>query len=121
MKTIYTDILHNNANQRFHEAQQELQKGQSRDSHGTCMNCKIAMRQYLSAYLIDHGIEPGKFQTIHLLLEKCKQVDIDFEQLDLAAINCRFEQLNDDHCTDEKNLSACVETVRSIKNKAGGD
>ncbi len=115
MKTIYTDILHANANQRFQLAEEELIKGTEGNAYATCMNCKIAMRQYLTAYLIDHGIDPGEYQTIHLLLEKCKKIDHGFDNLDMSAIDCRYERLNEDYCTDSTHLSDCVDTVRSIK------
>lgn len=116
MKTIYTEVLRDNAKRRVENAAEELRKGKDLNALETCMNCKLSMRQFLSAYLIDHGVEPGELQTIHLLMEKCKKVDTGFKNLDMGAIDCKYEELNDDHCTDPVHLQACLDTVKNIQN-----
>ena len=92
----------------------EVQKESKTNSHKACMNCKNSMIQSMNSYLITREIIPSSIQTLHVLMEQCRQEDPDFNNVQLEKINCRFEVVNDDHCTSQEDLEECLDVTASL-------
>ena len=108
------NFLKDQADAKLSVARQELNKLHF-DAQKTCANCRSSMIDYLNAYLIHHGVQPRELQTIAVLLEQCKDVDPGFNELDISAINCRYELVHRDPCTTRDKLDKCYETTQNVK------
>ena len=104
------------ANRQLIEAEIEVEKKSNMNSYKACMNCKNSMIQSMNSYLLSREIMPSPVQTLHVLMEQCRQEDPEFVDIELEKINCRFEVVNEDHCTSQKDLKKCLDVTTSVNN-----
>jgi hypothetical protein len=102
------------AGQQLNSAAEELSKVRF-DPFKTCGGCRESMINHLSAYLIKNGVQPKPLQTISILMEQCKSINPDFENLDLSSINCKYELVNVDPCTTRDKLEDCYHSADQVK------
>ena len=104
------------ANRQLIEAELEVQRKSKMNSHKACMKCKNSMIQSMNSYLLAREIIPSPIQTLNVLMEQCRQLDSEFIDIELEKINCRFEVINDDHCTSQADLEKCLDVTASLNN-----
>ena len=108
------DFLKKQADAKLSVARKELGKLHF-DAHKTCSSCRSSMIDNLNAYLIRNGVQPKELQTIAVLMEQCKDVDPNFNEVDLSDINCRYELVHRDPCTTRDKLDKCYETTQNVR------
>lgn len=79
-----------------------------------CQLSKEAMSGFLHSYLLDHHVAEKPFTNIAIRAEQCAHLDKRFKKLDLSEVNCRFEQVTKDHCTNMDKLKKCVKVAQNI-------
>jgi len=52
-----------------------------------CFHCQQAVEKYLKSFLIYNKIEISKTHNIELLLMKCAEIDIEFNQIDIKELS----------------------------------
>lgn len=81
-----------------------------------CSQSRKSIQNYLTAFLLQNGTTPQQPIALADLLKLCQEIDNRFEQVDLSAMNCRFETDAEDHvCHDVKTVSQCFHVAREIK------
>ena len=115
MKQLSLDFLWNEANYLLQKATNNINDQKLIDAKDTCMNCKYSMQKFLQGYLRSNGVEPIKDTSIEVLFRQCQSIDDKFATMDISSIGCRYELINEDHCTESNKLEDCIATVKEIK------
>ena len=81
-----------------------------------CKRSKRSMTLFLHSFLTAHGVSYEENLTIDVLMERCSEVDPKFKEVVMDQINCRFEELTSECCTNERKLATCLKVTREILN-----
>ena len=79
-----------------------------------CKNSQIAINNYLKGYLLRNGIETSEDVTIDHLSEKCKEINTNFEKIDLAGFDCQASSLESRYCSGTEKVSRCFDIADSL-------
>ena len=105
---LHADILFRLANEMM--ADVEWRMNRTRDgvlTHAACFNARQSIFNYLRGYLLVNDIAPNEPATLVSLWSQCKQIDSNFDQLDLAPIQCRDAVHRNDLCLDRNQVNEC--------------
>ena len=80
-----------------------------------CINSRNAILQYMKSFLQLNGVKLKEINTLESLRSQCSEINEEFQDLDLTAINCRFETEHDDYCEELGKVKECVEVARKIQ------
>ncbi|WP_114783614.1 HEPN domain-containing protein [Botryobacter ruber] len=80
-----------------------------------CKNAQASIENFLKGYLLQNEFDPSRYTTLDELLQKCKSINKSFEQVDLAAFNCKGENLNAAFCNDTPNACKCLDVSAKLE------
>jgi hypothetical protein len=80
-----------------------------------CSNARRAMTKYLLGYLMQKGHSVSATSTPELLLGKCLEINPNFKNINLKAMNCSDEEKGVNFCTDLKKVVNCFHIAEDIK------
>ncbi|SDX26239.1 HEPN domain-containing protein [Lutibacter oricola] len=103
------------ANKKLNLAKEELFKpSENLLSYSVCKNSQFAIENYLKGFLIKNGVKLEKEETIENLMQKCIEVDKDFQKIDLTAISCKGSKIDSRYCAEIETVSACYDAADQI-------
>ena len=115
MKSKSASQIWNEAQDKLNAAKESLKSNPSPlDKIKVCQLSKEAMSGFLESYLLDHRVPEKPFTNIVVRAEQCSHLDKRFKRLNLSEVNCRFEQVTKDHCTNLTKLRKCVKVAQNI-------
>ena len=82
--------------------------------YSVCKNSQFAIGNYLKGFLTKHSVKLDKEETIENLLQKCIEIDKDFQKIDLKAISCKGKAIDSRYCSEINTVSACYDAADQI-------
>lgn len=77
-----------------------------------CNISRLAIRKYLTGYLMKNGIEPDIPTTMGSLLEQCCSHNRKFKDIDFSPINCHNEEHDNDYCLSVEEVGGCYKVAQ---------
>ncbi|WP_372916631.1 hypothetical protein [Salegentibacter sp.] len=112
-----------NANKFFDEALLKL--GQANDefyrpeedlvAYSICRNAQFSIENFLKGYLLKHDVDSGDCNSLDCLYEKCLDINKNFSQLDLNALQCKSHTMNTRDCSDVPKVSNCLAAANKLE------
>ncbi|HEY9186042.1 MAG TPA: hypothetical protein VIM94_12025 [Salegentibacter sp.] len=107
----------------FDEAQEKLSQANDEFfrpeedlvTYSVCKNAQFSIENFLKGYLLKHQVEVGDCKTLECLYEKCLDINENFAQLDLSALECGSHSLNTRDCNDVPKVSNCLATANKLE------
>ncbi len=105
----------NTANKLFDEAIEKLNESNKElfkpeedvVSYLVCKNAQLAIEYFLKGFLLQNGIDPGKFKTTGRLYEQCKSINKNFNEINLSDFECKSYDINSRHCDEVSKVRSC--------------
>jgi len=79
-----------------------------------CKNSQYAIENFLKGYLLSNDAKIELKDTIGTLYEKCIDIDPDFKNIEINAISCKGDPIDDRYCTKIDKISACLDAADNI-------
>jgi len=110
-----SQIFYKNAKEKLEKANNELfRPKEDIVSYSVCKNSQFAIESYLQGYLLDNDIDISTLNTIHKLFTKCKEINKNFEKIDLSEIECKLHKIDSRYCTSIEKVGNCFDTADSL-------
>lgn len=84
-------------------------------TYSVCKNAQFSIENFLKGYLLQHKVDVIGDETLDNLYEKCSNINKNFAQLDLSALQCRSHKLNTRDCSDVPKVSKCLNTANELE------
>ena len=108
MQTQQLETLLNEAHSLIAQAKVELNRSKEDVvPHLICANTRKAIANFLSAYLIRSDQAVPETVDLEVLKKACAAVDSKFDELDLQAIDCRFDYGDHEFCANISKVKEC--------------
>ena len=93
MKTKATKLF-DDAAAKLNQAKEEIFRPQEDlVSFVVCKNSQFAIENFLKGYLMNNNVDPSKYNTLDLLLSKCKKINKKFKSISLSPLQCTSHDL----------------------------
>lgn len=116
MQTQDADILIAEANDLLNTATEELQRPEEDVmAQLVCYNSRQSIVNYLSAFLINNGIELKKPVTMAGLMDQCRAVDDRFQLIDISQIFCSHDVNDNDYCINLHKVNDCLQIAKQTR------
>lgn len=114
--------MKNNQNSLFEKAQEKLSLANQElfkpeedvVSYMVCKNSQIAIESYLKGYLSHRGYASHDEEHLEGLLNRCRELDPKFNNIDLNVIDCKTSKLENNYCSEVNKVSSCFDVADSI-------
>lgn len=83
-------------------------------SFSVCKNSQFAIENFLKGYLLKNNTEIEVKDTIASLYEKCIKIDPNFKNIEINAISCKGDAIDERYCTKLDKISACLDAADDI-------
>jgi len=83
-----------------------------------CLGARKTISELMNIYLLSNSIANNENKSLDKLLNECKKIDTQFEQIDLSKIVCKemnTTECDGKYCLDPKNVSDCVVVANKLK------
>ena len=83
-----------------------------------CLGARKTISELMNIYLLSNSIANNENKSLDNLLNECKKIDTQFEQIDLSKIVCKemnTTECDGKYCLDPKNVSDCVVVANKLK------
>ena len=115
MKSKSAHLIWNEAHEKLNFAQESMKSNPSTSEKiKICQLSKQAMSEFLQSYLIDHRVPEKPLSNIAIQAEQCASLDKRFRRLNLSEVNCRYEQVTQEHCTNMNKLRKCLKVAHNV-------
>ncbi|MDR9456586.1 MAG: hypothetical protein RI572_04160 [Salegentibacter sp.] len=84
-------------------------------TYSVCKNAQFSIENFLKGYLLKHQVEVDDCKTLDCLYEKCLNINKNFAQLDLSALQCGSHTLNTRDCSDVPKVSKCLNAANKLE------
>ncbi|MBT8191196.1 MAG: hypothetical protein HKN67_11505 [Saprospiraceae bacterium] len=113
MEDLFVKNLWDEADELLMQADNELNRPEEDVvSPLVCNISRLAIRKYLTGYLLKNGIEPDIPTTMGSLLEQCRSHNKSFENIDFSPINCHEEEHDTDYCLNVEDVGGCYKVAQ---------
>ena len=113
-QTIQTLIQE--ADQLINTAESEMNRSEEDVvTHLVCHTSRKALSNYLKAYLLQHGVHSTEHASLEDLLNKCRDRNPLFHDVDLSNIHCRFDHHDDEFCLSHHQVDYCLTVANKVK------
>ncbi len=99
----------NQANDEFFRPEEDLV------TYSVCKNAQFSIENFLKGYLLQHNVEVGKCKTLDCMYKKCLDINKNFAQLDLSALQCKSHILDTRDCSDVPKVSKCLNAANQLE------
>lgn len=79
-----------------------------------CKNAQFAIKNYLTAFLLQNGIDTGENSTIDTLYEQCVLINKRFKKINLSDFNCTSQKISTEYCNEVTRVSGCFNVADSL-------
>ena len=97
------------ANDEFFKPEEDLV------TYSVCKNAQFSIENFLKGYLLQHKVDVVGDETLDRLYEKCLNINKNFAQLDLSALQCGSHSLNTRDCNDVPKVSKCLDAANKLE------
>jgi hypothetical protein len=83
-----------------------------------CLGARKTISELMNIYLLSNSVTSNVNKSLDALLNECKKIDAQFEQIDLSKIVCKemnTTECDGKYCLDPKNVSDCVIVANKLK------
>ena len=83
-----------------------------------CLGARKTISELMNIYLLSNSVASNVNKSLDALLNECKKIDAQFEQIDLSKIVCKemnTTECDGKYCLDPKNVSDCVIVANKLK------
>ena len=83
-----------------------------------CLGARKTISELMNIYLLSNSVDSNVNKSLDALLNECKKIDAQFEQIDLSKIVCKemnTTECDGKYCLDPKNVSDCVIVANKLK------
>ncbi|WP_299553624.1 HEPN domain-containing protein [Seonamhaeicola sp.] len=109
------DKLFSTAIENLNAANKELYKPEEDVvSYAVCKNSQYAIENYLRGFLTKNGIDTSSLITIAELYEACKNININFEKIDLSDFQCKSYKIDSGYCNEYAKVNSCFATADDL-------
>ena len=84
-------------------------------TYSVCKNAQFSIENFLKGYLLKHQVKVDDCETLDCLYEKCLNINKNFAQLDLNALQCKSHALNTRDCSDVPKVSKCLNAANNLE------
>ena len=77
-----------------------------------CQNSHIAIENYLKGFLVQHEIDLRDYQDVDSMYTKCRELNRNFEQINLSGHACDSHVEGSDYCNSK--VSRCYELANNL-------
>lgn len=117
MQTHQLEKLLNEAHSLIAKAKTELNRSKEDVvPHLICTNTRKAIANFLSAYLMRSENPVPETADLEVLREACEALDPKFSELNLGAIDCRFDLGDHEFCANISKVKECFELAKQTSN-----
>ena len=121
MQNSNPQTLFSEADQLLLAADREMNRsGEDVVTHLICSSSRQSIANYLMGYLIEKEVRFLYPISLNELLEKCKEIDPRFGQLDFTPIQCRFGMHDKDYCLDIEKVGECFRIAEQTQKLVRG-
>ncbi|NCP45163.1 MAG: hypothetical protein COW67_08605 [Flavobacteriales bacterium CG18_big_fil_WC_8_21_14_2_50_32_9] len=114
MKTKATKLF-DDAAAKLNQAKEEIFRPQEDlVSFVVCKNSQFAIENFLKGYLMNNNVDPSKYNTLDLLLSKCKKINKKFESISLSPLQCTSHDLETKICSDTEKVCSCFNVAENL-------
>lgn len=107
--------LFKEAVEKLNEANKELYRPEEDIvSYLVCKNAQYAIKNYLSGYLSQNGIDTSEYNTIDSLYHQCVLINKRFKNVDLSEFNCTSQNISTEYCNEVSRVSSCFNIADSL-------
>ena len=107
--------LYGRAVQKLKEANDELCRPEEDVvAFMVCKNSQVAISNFLQGYLLQNGVAVAPDATIDEMYGKCKELNANFEKINLAGFDCVANDLESRYCSGTEKVSRCFDIADSL-------
>lgn len=107
--------LYNAAVRKLKEANDELCRPEEDVvAFMVCKNSQTAISNFLKGYLLQKGIQSSDDATIDQLYNQCKEINENFDKIDLKGFDCQASSLESRYCSGTEKVSRCFDIADSL-------
>ena len=81
-------------------------------SYLVCQNSHTAIENYLKGFLIQNNIDPPDYPDVDSMYSKCKELNRNFEQINLSGHACESHTDGSVYCNSK--VSRCYELANNL-------
>ena len=79
-----------------------------------CKNAQYAIKNYLTAFLLQNGIDSGENSTIDTLYQQCVLINKRFKKINLSDFNCTSQNISTEYCNEVTRVSGCFNVADNL-------
>lgn len=83
-------------------------------SYLVCKNAQYAIKNYLSGYLLQNGIDTSNHDTIDALYNQCVLIDKRFKKVNFSEFNCTTQTISTEYCNEVSRVSNCLNIADNL-------
>lgn len=106
----------NYANELMEIAEQEAERSyEDVVTHIICVNSRLALSNYLNGFLMRNDVVSPQPASLDVLLDKCRQIDARFNEIDLAPVHCSCQVDGEDYCLEVEQVEDCLKVAQHAR------
>ena len=113
MEDLFVKNLWDEADKLLMQADNELNRPEEDVvSPLVCNISRLAIRKYLTGYLLKNGIEPEIPTSMETLLNQCKSHNSKFSEIDFSNIDCKDHAEDTNYCLSTEKVGGCFKVAQ---------
>ena len=79
-----------------------------------CKNAQYAIKNYLSGFLLQNGVDTSEYNTFDCLYAQCVSINDKSKKVNLSEFNCTSQSISTEYCNEVSRVSSCFNIADSL-------